>query len=74
MQVSEYGTTNRPSTSCGVGLTSAVIVTAAVYLGLPNLSLNSIDVLSGLDTVANLCTAYDLDGQRIDYHPLVLSS
>ena len=39
--------------------------------GITNLSLNSIDVLSGLDTV-KICVAYDLDGQRIDYYPASL--
>ena len=33
--------------------------------------MNSIDVLSGLDTV-KICVAYDLDGQRIDYYPASL--
>ena len=35
--------------------------------GITNLSLNSIDVLSGLDTV-KICVAYDLDGERIDHY------
>ena len=39
--------------------------------GITNLSLNSIDVLSGLDTV-KICVAYDLDGQRIDHYPASL--
>ena len=39
--------------------------------GITNLSLNSIDVLSGLDTV-KICVAYDLDGERIDYYPASL--
>ncbi|BDP75798.1 hypothetical protein EfmAA242_00260 [Enterococcus faecium] len=32
--------------------------------GITNLSLNSIDVLSGLETV-KICTAYELDGELI---------
>ena len=39
--------------------------------GITNLSLNCIDVLSGLDTV-KICVAYDLDGERIDYYPASL--
>lgn len=39
--------------------------------GITNLSLNSIDVLSGLDTV-KICVAYDLDGKRIDHYPASL--
>ena len=39
--------------------------------GITNLSLNSIDVLSGLDTV-KICVAYDLDGERIDHYPASL--
>ena len=34
--------------------------------GITNLCLNSIDVLSGLETV-KICTAYELDGELI-YH------
>ncbi|WP_368754520.1 adenylosuccinate synthetase, partial [Klebsiella pneumoniae] len=36
-----------------------------------NLSLNSIDVLSGLETV-KICTAYELDGELIYHYPASL--
>ena len=32
--------------------------------GITDLSINSIDVLTGLDTV-KICTAYELDGEEI---------
>jgi adenylosuccinate synthase len=39
--------------------------------GITNLSLNSIDVLSGLETV-KICTAYELDGELIYHYPASL--
>lgn len=40
--------------------------------GLSYLSLNLLDVLSGFKTV-KICTAYELDGEKIDYYPASLS-
>ena len=67
----EYGTTTGSSTSCRFGFDSVVMRHSRRVSGITNLSLNSIDVLSGLDTV-KICVAYDLDGQRIDYYPASL--
>ncbi|MGO1678426.1 MAG: adenylosuccinate synthetase, partial [Ruoffia tabacinasalis] len=40
--------------------------------GITNLSLNSIDVLTGLDTI-KICTAYETStGERIEYYPASL--
>ena len=66
----EYGTTTgRPRR---VGWFDAVVMRHSRRVsGITNLSLNSIDVLSGLDTV-KICVAYDLDGQRIDHYPASL--
>ena len=66
----EYGTTTgRPRR---VGWFDSVVMRHSRRVsGITNLSLNSIDVLSGLDTV-KICVAYDLDGQRIDYYPASL--
>ena len=36
--------------------------------GVTELCLNSIDVLTGLETV-KICVAYELHGKRIDYYP-----
>ena len=36
--------------------------------GITDLSINSIDVLTGLDTV-KICTAYELDGEEITEYP-----
>lgn len=52
-----------------VGLIRLLCVTVAVS-GITNLSLNSIDVLTGLDIV-KICVAYDLDGER-DHYPASL--
>ena len=39
-----------------------------VVSGITDLSINSIDVLTGLDTV-KICTAYELDGKEITEYP-----
>lgn len=66
----EYGTTTgRPRR---VGWFDSVVMRHSRRVsGITNLSLNCIDVLSGLDTV-KVCVAYDLDGKRIDYYPASL--
>ena len=66
----EYGTTTgRPRR---VGWFDSVVMRHSRRVsGITNLSLNSIDVLSGLDTV-EICVAYDLDGERIDHYPASL--
>ncbi|WP_417164251.1 adenylosuccinate synthase [Streptococcus sp.] len=66
----EYGTvTGRPRR---VGWFDSVVMRhSRLVSGITNLSLNSIDVLSGLDTV-KICVAYDLDGERIDHYPASL--
>ena len=66
----EYGTTTgRPRR---VGWFDSVVMRHSRRVsGITNLSLNSIDVLSCLDTV-KICVAYDLDGERIDHYPASL--
>ncbi|WEG73344.1 adenylosuccinate synthase [Vagococcus intermedius] len=66
----EFGTvTGRPRR---VGWFDTVVMRHSRRVsGITNLSLNSIDVLSGLETV-KICTAYELDGNVIDYYPASL--
>ena len=66
----EYGTTTGRPRRVG-WFVSVVMRHSRRVSGITNLSLNSIDVLSGLDTV-KICVAYDLDGQRIDHYPASL--
>ena len=68
----EYGTTTgRPRR---VGWFDSVVMRHSRRVsGLTNLSLNSLDVLTGLDEV-KICVAYDLDGERIDYYPASLET
>lgn len=68
----EYGTTTgRPRR---VGWFDSVVMRHSRRVsGITNLSLNSIDVLSGLETV-KICVAYDLDGERIDHYPASLEA
>lgn len=68
----EYGTTTgRPRR---VGWFDSVVMRHSRRVsGLTNLSLNSIDVLTGLDEV-KICVAYELDGERIDYYPASLET
>ncbi|WP_274365032.1 adenylosuccinate synthase [Paenibacillus thermotolerans] len=63
----EYGTvTGRPRR---VGWFDSVVVRHARRVsGITGLSLNSLDVLSGLETV-KICTAYRYKGEVIDYYP-----
>ena len=56
----------RTSTSCRlVRLSCITSFTSCKY---HNLSINSIDVLTGLDAV-KICTAYELDGEKITEYP-----
>ena len=67
----EYGTTTgRPRR---VGWFDSVVMRHSKRIsGLTDLSLNSIDVLSGLETV-KICVAYETaDGTRIDHYPASL--
>jgi len=66
----EYGTvTGRPRR---VGWFDSVVVRHARRVsGITGLSLNSIDVLTGLETV-KICTAYRYKGQLIDTYPASL--
>jgi len=66
----EYGTTTgRPRR---VGWFDSVVMRHSRRVsGITNLSLNCIDVLSGLDTV-KICTAYELDGKLIYHYPASL--
>lgn len=63
----EYGTTTgRPRR---VGWFDSVVVRHARRVsGITGLSLNSIDVLTGLDTL-KICTSYQVDGQVIENYP-----
>lgn len=66
----EYGVvTKRPRR---IGWLDAVVVNhSRKVAGVTELCLNSIDVLTGLDTV-KICVAYELHGERIDYYPASL--
>ncbi|MBP1041330.1 adenylosuccinate synthase [Vagococcus sp. BWB3-3] len=66
----EFGTvTGRPRR---VGWFDTVVMRHSKRVsGITNLSLNSIDVLSGLPTV-KICTAYELDGEKIYHYPASL--
>ena len=66
----EYGTTTgRPRR---VGWFDTVVMRHSKRVsGITNLSLNSIDVLTGLPTV-KICTAYELDGEKIYHYPASL--
>ncbi|WP_128895582.1 adenylosuccinate synthase [Longirhabdus pacifica] len=67
----EYGTTTgRPRR---VGWFDTVVVRHARRVsGITGLSLNSIDVLTGLDTV-KICTAYKYNDELIEYYPADLN-
>lgn len=63
----EYGTTTGRPRRCG--WFDAVIVRYAARInGLTGLALMHLDTLSGLDKV-QICTAYEVDGKRIEHFP-----
>lgn len=66
----EYGTvTGRPRR---VGWFDSVALRHAKRVaGINGLSLNLLDVFSGFDKI-KICTAYELDGEKIDYYPASL--
>ena len=65
----EYGTTTGRERRCG--WIDIPLLKKSVYLnGYTELILTKIDVLTGLDTL-QMCVAYELDGERIDYPPLL---
>ncbi|KRM05739.1 MAG: adenylosuccinate synthase [Liquorilactobacillus ghanensis] len=66
----EYGTvTHRPRR---IGWFDSVVLRHSKRVsGLTNLCLNCVDVLTGLDEI-KICTAYDLNGERIYHYPASL--
>lgn len=67
----EYGTvTKRPRR---IGWFDSVAIRHAKRVsGVNALSLNLLDVLTGLDTI-KICTAYEINGEKIDYYPANLN-
>lgn len=63
----EYGTTTGRPRRVG-WFDSVVLRHSRRVSGITDLSINSIDVLTGLDTV-KICTAYELDGKEITEYP-----
>ena len=63
----EYGTTTGRPRRVG-WFDSVVLRHSRRVSGITDLSINSIDVLTGLDTV-KICTAYELDGEEITEYP-----
>ncbi|MFD2831078.1 adenylosuccinate synthase [Corticicoccus populi] len=68
----EYGTTTGRARRVG-WFDSVVVRHSRRVSGITDLSLNSIDVLSGLDTV-KICVAYELDGEEITEYPATLEA
>ncbi|WP_278506948.1 adenylosuccinate synthase [Ligilactobacillus animalis] len=66
----EYGTvTKRPRR---IGWFDSVVMRHSKRVsGLTNLCLNCVDVLTGLDEI-KICTAYELNGEKIDRYPASL--
>lgn len=63
----EYGTTTGRPRRVG-WFDSVVLRHSRRVSGITDLSINSIDVLTGLDTV-KICTAYELNGEKITEYP-----
>ncbi len=67
----EYGTTTGRPRRVG-WFDSVVLRHSRRASGITDLSINSIDVLTGLETV-KICTAYELDGKEITEYPANLN-
>ncbi len=63
----EYGTVTKRPRRIG-WLDTVVLRHAKRVSGLTNLSLNCLDILTGLDEV-KICTSYELRGKKIYYYP-----
>ena len=68
----ETGTVTGRKRRCG-WLDAVLLRQAAQINGLDGIALTKIDVLDGFDEL-KICTAYELEGKRIDYFPACLSS
>lgn len=66
----EYGTTTGRSRRIG-WFDTVVMRHSKRVSGITNLSLNSIDVLTGISKL-KICVAYELDGKRITHYPASL--
>jgi len=68
----EFGATTGRARRCG--WFDAVVVRQAARLnGLDGLAITKLDVLTGFETI-RVCTAYELDGKRIDSFPAAISA
>lgn len=68
----EFGTVTGRKRRCG--WFDAVLVRQAVAInGIHGLALTKLDVLDGMDEI-RICTAYELDGERINYFPASLAA
>lgn len=67
----EFGATTGRRRRCG-WLDLVMVRDSARLNGLDSLSITKLDVLSGLDTL-KICTAYEVDGERIDSRPASLN-
>ena len=63
----EFGTTTGRKRRCGWFDATLVRQTCAVS-GVSGIALTKLDVLDGFETL-KICTAYELDGKRLDYLP-----
>ena len=63
----EFGTVTGRKRRCG--WFDAVLVKHAIEVsGIDGMALTKLDVLDGFEKI-NICTAYELDGKKIDYFP-----
>ena len=66
----EFGTVTGRKRRCG--WFDAVLVRHAIEVsGIDGMALTKLDVLDGFEKI-NICTAYELDGKKIDYFPSAL--
>ena len=67
----EFGAVTGRARRCG-WLDCVLLRYACMVNGADELAITNLDGLDGLDTI-KICTAYDLDGERIDYPPSTIA-
>ncbi len=67
----EFGTTTGRPRRCG-WFDPLVVEVASTFNGVTDIFLTKLDVLTGWEKIP-VCVAYDIDGQRVDKYPVLMS-
>jgi adenylosuccinate synthase len=68
----EYGATTGRERRCG-WFDAVLVRRAALVNGLTHLAITKMDVMDGFDSI-QVCTAYEIDGRRVEHFPSQISA